>query len=103
MSYYKYSFWLVPVLLIAAIAITLLGAGSSISAHAAKITLSDEKKSKIRKEEEHGLKKADKLYSRQAKALAQQYNTAAKLVAKQGGDPQPLLDAADYFKNQSKL
>jgi hypothetical protein len=33
--------------------------------------------------------------------MAEQYKRMAKLVASQGGDPQPLLGAAAYFENQA--
>lgn len=60
------------------------------------------KQIEIRKEEEHSLKKQDKFYTQQAKALAEKYENTAELVARNGGDPKPLLDAAAYFENESK-
>jgi hypothetical protein len=84
-----------------------IGAGVPISAHAADkidqaLSVDDQKKTKIRKEEERTLKLKDKTYNKQAKSLAKQYQETAKIVAKQGGDPKPLLDAAAYFQSQSK-
>lgn len=102
MTNYKYSLWFTLTLLVVAL-IVMLGTAASISAHATEILLADEEKIKVRKEEEHSLKKEDKLYSRQAQALVQQYKNTAKLVKSQGGDPQPLLDAVDYFKTQSNI
>lgn len=60
------------------------------------------KEVEIRKEEEHRLKKQDKLYSQQAKALASRYEETAKMVASNGGDAKPLLDAAAYYENEAK-
>lgn len=60
------------------------------------------KEIEIRKEEERSLKKQDKLYPQQAQARADQYAQLAKIVASNGGDPKPLLDAAAYFDNESK-
>jgi hypothetical protein len=60
------------------------------------------KEIEIRKEEEQRFKKQDKLYAQQAKAQAEQYENMANIVARNGGDPKPLLDAAAYFENESK-
>jgi DNA mismatch repair ATPase MutS len=60
------------------------------------------KQIEIRKEEEQRLKKQDKFYTQQAKALAEQYENTAELVARNGDDPKPLLDAAAYFEKESK-
>ena len=98
----KHSLWFAPILLVVAVTVAL-GATASISAHATEISLADEKKIKIRKKEEHGLKKQVRSYNQQAKVLAKQYKKTAKLVERQGGDPRPLLDAAAYFEGQSKI
>lgn len=60
------------------------------------------KKEKIRKEEENTLRLKDKSSAKRAKILAMQYEQSANVVARQGGDPKPLRDAAAYFRNQSK-
>jgi predicted S18 family serine protease len=60
------------------------------------------KQIEIRKEEEQRLKKQDKFYTQQAKAQAERYENMADIVARNGGDPKPLLDAAAYFENESK-
>lgn len=60
------------------------------------------KEIEIRKEEEQRFKKQDKFYAQQAKAQAEQYENMAKVVARNGGDPKPLLDAAAYFDKESK-
>jgi hypothetical protein len=60
------------------------------------------KEIEIRKEEEQRFKKQDKFYAQQAKAQAERYENMAKIVASNGGDPKPLLDAAAYFENESK-
>lgn len=100
MTNLNHSFRSIPALLIVALTI-MLGAGVPISAQADKKTpLTEEKKIEILKEEESALKKQDATYGQQAKTLAEQYKQRAKLVASQGGDPQPLLDAAAYYENQ---
>jgi DNA mismatch repair ATPase MutS len=60
------------------------------------------KQIEIRKQEEQRLKKQDKFYAQQAKAQAERYENMADIVARNGGDPKPLLDAAAYFENESK-
>lgn len=57
---------------------------------------------KIRQENDRQLKAQEPLYPRQAGSLAKHYKETAAIVARQGGDPQPLLDAAAYFEKQSK-
>jgi hypothetical protein len=56
----------------------------------------------IRKENEEKFRARDPLYPQQAASLAKQYKETAAMVARQGGDPQPLLDAAAYFERQSR-
>ncbi|MFI3185810.1 MAG: hypothetical protein QX198_07490 [Methylococcaceae bacterium] len=68
----------------------------------AKLAQTEQKAIDIRKEEEQRLKKLDKSYAQQAKMLAKRYQETAKLIKNQGGDPQPLLDAAAYFNVDSK-
>lgn len=58
---------------------------------------------KVRKTNDYSLKAGEPLYSRQAESLAQQYRETAEIIARQGGDPQPVLDAAAYFEKQSEL
>jgi hypothetical protein len=62
----------------------------------------EKNRGKIRKENEEKSKARDPLYSQQAASLAKQYKETAAMVARQGGDPQPLLGAAAYFERQSK-
>lgn len=57
---------------------------------------------KIRQENDRQLKAQEPLYPRQAGSLAKRYKETAAIIARQGGDPQPLLDAAAYFEKQSK-
>ncbi|MBA4142090.1 MAG: hypothetical protein H0X43_03590 [Nitrosospira sp.] len=64
--------------------------------------VSQENRKKIRKENDRKLKSREPLYSQQAGSLADQYKETAEIVARQGGDPQPLLDAAAYFETQSE-
>ena len=62
----------------------------------------EEHRRKIRKENDEKSKAREPLYPQQAASLAKQYKETAAMVARQGGDPQPLLDAAAYFERQSK-
>ncbi|AKH36780.1 MULTISPECIES: hypothetical protein [Nitrosomonas] len=125
------------VLLIVAVAI-VTGTGAPISAHAAaagqepdnswesdaaprqknyKKHHEDEfeyQRNKIRKEEEHKLKKGrgirdgreqgekNSFYPQQAKSLAERLRESAAIVAQQGGNAQPLLDAAAYFDKDAE-
>lgn len=56
----------------------------------------------IRKANDDYLKAREPLYSRQAKSLAQQYRETAEMVARQGGDARPILDAAAYFEKEAE-
>ncbi len=96
----NHSLWSTTSLLIVSMAAT--GASAPTLAHAAIISQADQQKIEIRKEEEQRLKEQDTLSTNKAKALAKQYEETAKLVASQGGDPKPLLDAAAHFADQSK-
>jgi hypothetical protein len=62
----------------------------------------EKNRGKIRKENEEKFRMRDPLYPQQAAALAKQYKETAAIVGRQGGDPQPLLDAAAYFERQSR-
>jgi len=62
----------------------------------------EQAKMKVRMEEEHKLMKKDSTYKKHNLAMAQHYADSAKLVERQGGDPKPLLDAADYFAKQAE-
>ena len=63
----------------------------------------EKNRKKIRKENDRELKAREPLYPQQAGSLAKHYKETAAIVARQGGDPQPLLDAAAYFEGQSKV
>jgi hypothetical protein len=41
------------------------------------------------------------LFREQARSLAKGYKETAEIVARQGGNPKPILDAAAYFERQS--
>ena len=100
--------------LIAAIAITI-GIGTPLAVHAAAgqaATQANDKsqqakdennRTKIREANDLKLKAQEPLYAEQAKSLAEQYKETAQIVARQGGNPQPLLDAAAHFENQSEV
>lgn len=101
MKTYKHSLWSTPTVLIVAVMVAIGAGVPTITAHAAGKAKVD-KEVKVRKEEEQRLKKQDKLYSKHAKALADQYAETAKIVARNGGDPKPLQDATAYFDKESK-
>ena len=94
-------------LLIVVITVTI-GAGLSSSPHAAENGINqppqvnEQKRFKIRIEEERTLRVKDRLHTKQANLLAIQYLETAKIVKKQGGDPQPLYAAAAYFRSQAE-
>lgn len=56
----------------------------------------------IRRANDDYLKAGEPLYFRQAKSLAQQYRETAAIIARQGGDPRPILDAAAYFEKEAE-
>lgn len=62
----------------------------------------EKNRKKIRKEIDEKLKAREPLYPRQAESLAKQYKETAAIVARQGSDPKPLLEAAAYFESQSE-
>jgi hypothetical protein len=100
----------IPGLLIAAIAITI-GIGTALPAYAAAEQVNDKsqqasdenERKKIREANDLKLKAQEPLYAEQAKFLAEQYKETAQIVARQGGNPQPLLDAAAHFESQSEM
>lgn len=63
----------------------------------------DDARKKIRKANDFKLKTGEPLFSKQAKSLAKGYKETAEIIARQGGDPKPILDAAAYFESQSEL
>lgn len=98
----KHSPWSATALLVAALAVTV-STGAPIKAHAGEKSLAnDQQKIKARNQEEDRVKEQDTSYNQQAKAMAKQYQETARLVASQGGDPRPLLDAAAYFAGQTR-
>ncbi|WP_025040342.1 hypothetical protein [Nitrosospira briensis] len=64
---------------------------------------SDEARKKIRKANDFKLKTGELLFPKQAESLAKGYKETAEIIARQGGDPKPILDAAAYFEGQSEL
>ena len=62
----------------------------------------EKNRKKIREENDRELKAREPLYPQQARSLAKHYKETAAIVARQGGDPQPLLGAAAYFESQCK-
>lgn len=106
-------------LLMVAVTVTI-GAGASELTHVATETAAgsvparekangipqqasdDKNRKKIRQENDKTSKAREPLYPQQAGLLARHYRETAAIVARQGGDPQPLLDAAAYFERQSE-
>ena len=100
--------------LIAAVAITI-GIGTPLPVHAAaeqaaaqandksQQAKDENNRKKIREANDLKLKAQEPLYAEQAKSLAEQYKETAQIVARQGGNPQPLLDAAAHFESQSEV
>ncbi len=129
MEHYIHSLRTVLALLIVAMAM-LIGTGMPISAYAAAGQKPDnpgkseaapghqdeaeEQRNKIRKEEEHKLKKGkgiregreqgeeNSFYPQQTKSLAERLRESAAIVAQQGGNAQPLLDAAAYYDKEAE-
>lgn len=64
---------------------------------------SEQNRKKIREENDRELKAREPLYPQQARSLAKHYKETAAIVARQGGDPRPLLGAAAYFESQNKV
>src|SRR5690349_10267499 len=58
---------------------------------------------KIGQSNDFKLRGQDSAFPQQAKALAEQYRETAQRIASQGGNPQPLLDAAANLENQSDV
>jgi hypothetical protein len=130
MKHYIHSLRTVLALLIVTMA-TMIGIGMPISAQAAQGQKPDnpgksdtapghntdegeEQINKIRKEEEQKLKKGkgiregreqgeeNSFYPQQVKSLAERLRESASIVAQQGGNAQPLLDAAAYFDKEAE-
>ena len=58
---------------------------------------------KIRKINDLTLKARESSFREQARSLARGYRETAEMVAGQGGDPKPILDAAAYFERQAEV
>ena len=87
-----------------------IGAGAPVLAQAATDKVEDqvkrvdkEHRKKIREANDLKFKSREASFPEQADARAKNFRETAEIVARQGGDPKPLLDAADYFEKQSEL
>jgi len=87
-----------------------IGAGAPLLANAAAEQAAsqasqraNDERRKIGEANDLKLKARDPLYAQQAKSLAEQYRETAGIVAGQGGNAQPLLDAAAHLENQSEV
>lgn len=58
---------------------------------------------KIGQSNDFKLRGQDSAFPEQAKSLAEHYRETAQRIASQGGNPQPLLDAAANLENQSDV
>lgn len=106
MIHHIHSLRIILALLVVVMA-TMIGAGFSISAQAAKNKIdpprvNEHRRIGIRIEEERTLRFKDKSRSKYANTLAKQYLETAKIVQKQGGDPRPLRAAAAHFLKEAK-
>ena len=88
--------------LIVAVAMTI-GAGAPLLANATDAIQKANDARKIGQANDLKLKARDPSYAQQAKSQAEQYRELAQVVASQGGNAQPLLDAAAQFESQSEL
>ena len=107
MSMHRFSAF--RILLVIALSIFIV-AGTPVTAQtASKKTddatqqASDDVRKKVRKANDFKLKTGEPLFPKQAKSLAKGYRETAEIIARQGGDPRPILDAAAYFENQPEL
>jgi hypothetical protein len=108
MEYHTYSTRTFLALL--AMAITI-GAGTPLMVHAAsgqadskpQQANDENNRKKIREANDLKLKAQEPFYSEHTKALAEQYKETAEIVARQGGNAQPILDAAAHLESQSAL
>ena len=73
------------------------------AAATAKVPLKADDKRKIGQANDLKLKAMDPSFPEQAKSLAEQYRETANMVARNGGNAQPLLDAAAKLENQSEV
>jgi hypothetical protein len=58
---------------------------------------------KIRKMTDLTLNAREASFRGQARSLAKGYRETAEIVARQGGNPKPILDAAAYFERQAEV
>ena len=98
--------WIRPVLLVVALSTSLVAgvppAASATPEKADEATQKNDGNGKqIRKTNDLWLKAREPLFREQARSLAKGYKETAEIVARQGGNPKPILDAAAYFERQS--
>lgn len=62
-----------------------------------------ESSKKIRKMTDLTLNAREASFRGQARSLAKGYRETAEIVARQGGNPKPILDAAAYFERQAEV
>lgn len=98
-----------PVLLVAAFSASSI-ADTPVPPHVASKKIdeasqqaTDKNGKNIRKMNDFRQKAREPLFPTQAKSLAKGYKETAEIVARQGGNPKPILDAAAYFESQPEL
>jgi hypothetical protein len=107
--YRIHSIKLLPVLRFAAFSVAFIASmptqAQVILGKANEIVQQDDSESgrKIRKITDLSLKAREPSFREQAKSLARGYRETAELVARQGGDPKPILNAAAYFERQVEV
>jgi hypothetical protein len=100
-----------PVLLVIAFsvfgtaAVTTQTQAQSTFGKASEATQQDDGESgkKIRKMTDLTLKAREASFRGQARSLAKGYRETAEIVARHGGNPKPILDAAAYFERQAEV
>jgi hypothetical protein len=85
-----------------------IGAGAPGLAQADKVEdqvkrVDKEHRKKIREANDLKFKAREPGFPELADSRAKNFRETAEIVARQGGDAKPLLDAADYFEKQSEL
>lgn len=98
----------IPALLAVVFSLPIIS-GTPVLAHAALEKgneagqqANEDNRKKIRKANDLNQRARDPMFPGQAKSLAKGYRETAEIIARQGGNPKPILDAAAYFESQSE-
>lgn len=98
----RHALWSASSLALLLIGGVAIDAGAATLARAPNRTLTKDATMAVRKQGEKQVKKLDKTYARQARALAQHYRRLAQEVRRSGGNVQPLLNAAAYYDGEGR-